>query len=187
MSTTDAESKAEAYAIFCGPIEQNVLARFFKNLVEATTAREDVKYFHILFQSTGGTVGDCVCLHNLLRSYPRDLTLYNAGMVQSGAVTAYLGAKRRKTSAHSQFMIHRAHCTGQFASITRLESTAACLRMDDARTEAILRTCTRLPDEILDQMAFGDVFLTGPEAVKYGLADEIAEFSPPPGLGIYTL
>jgi ATP-dependent Clp protease protease subunit len=187
MSTAHGESKADVYAIFCGPIEQGVLARFFKNLVETTSERNDGGHLHMLFQSTGGTVGDCVCLHNLFRAYPRVLTLYNAGTIQSGAVTAYLGAASRKASAHAQFMIHRAHCTAQFASITRLESTAVCLRMDDQRTEAILRSRTRLPEEVWGRMATGDVYLSGYDAVAYGLADEIAEFSPPHGTRIYTL
>jgi ATP-dependent Clp protease protease subunit len=187
MQAAQGSSKPDVYAIFCGPIEQGVLARFFKSLVDMTTAREEAKHFHIMFQSTGGTVGDCVCLHNLFLHFPRVLTLYNSGTIQSGAVTAYLGASNRKASAHSQFMIHRAHCTAQFASIARLESTAVCLRMDDQRTEAILRSRTRLPEDIWTRMARGDVFLSGPEAVEYGLADEIAEFSPPHGQRIFQL
>ncbi len=179
--------KVEVYSIFCSPIEQQVLFRIFRHLVEATAPAENIGHIHILFQSTGGTVGDCVCLYNLFRSYTLDLTLYNAGAIQSGAVTAYLGAQRRKTSAHAQFMIHRSHCSAEFASLSRLESTLDSVRKDDARTEAIIRTRSRLPDAVWERMKDSDVFLSGAEAVEYGLADEIGEFSPPPGSQIHLL
>jgi ATP-dependent Clp protease protease subunit len=185
--SAQARPKDEAYSIFCGAIDQQVVARIFRNLVDVTHTVENIGHLHVLFQSTGGTVGDCVCLHNLFRAFPLDLTLYNVGAIQSGAVTSYLGAKRRQTSAHAQFMLHRSHCSAQFASLSRLESTAHSLRMDDARTEAIVRAHTTLPDEMWIRMRESDVFLSGIEAVTYGLADEIGEFAPPPGSRLYLL
>jgi ATP-dependent Clp protease protease subunit len=177
----------EIYGIFCGPIDQPVLSRIFRHLAETTTRADHPRHVHILFQSTGGTVGDCICLYNLFRGYPLDLTLYNVGAIQSGAVTSYLGARRRKTCAHAQFMIHRSHCSPQHASLNHLEAAVESLRFDDARTEAILRAHTRLPERAWSRIREGDVFLSAAEAIDYGLADEIGDFAPPPGAQIYFL
>lgn len=178
---------ADAYAVFCGPIDQQVLGRVSQTLLRATRPRKGVAHIHLLFQSTGGTVGDCVCLYNLLRSLPVELTLYNAGAIQSGAVTAYLGAKHRKTSAYAQFMIHRSYCSPQFATLPRLEASVNSLRLDDERTEAIIRSQTHIPEALWTKMKETDVFFSGLEAVEYGVADAIGEFSPPSGAQVYYL
>jgi ATP-dependent Clp protease, protease subunit len=175
----------EAYAIFCGPINQPVLVRIVQHLLRATTPDTQIRGIHLLFQSSGGTVGDCVCLYNLFRSFPLELTLYNAGSIQSGAVTAYLGARRRIASPHAQFMIHRSHCTAEFVNLQHLESTGASMKLDDDRTEAILRAHTRLPDSVWRKMNETNVFISGAEAVAYGLADEIGDFAPAPGAAVY--
>jgi ATP-dependent protease ClpP protease subunit len=47
--------------------------------------------------------------------------------------------------------------------------------------EEILRAHLRLPDDLWTQFRFHDVYLTGSDAVVYGMADEIGEFSPAPG------
>lgn len=180
-------SKVEIYSAFCGPIEQQILVRIMRHLVDATAMVETVSGIHILFQSGGGTVGDCVCLYNLLRSFPMDVTLYNGGAIQSGAVTAYLGAKRRRTSAHAQFMLHPSHCSAEFAGRRRLESTLDAMRGDEARTETIVRTHTQLPEALWAQVQEREIFFSGADAVRYGIADEIAEFAPPPGTRIHWL
>jgi ATP-dependent Clp protease protease subunit len=49
------------------------------------------------------------------------------------------------------------------------------------RVEDILRAHIRLSDDLWTQFNYHDVYLTGADAVKFGLADEIGEFSPPRG------
>src|SRR5207249_2269497 len=58
--------------------------------------------------------------HNIFAShahskmvYPVELTAYNSGTVASGAVIAFLGAKKRKASASATFMLHRTMGTAQ--------------------------------------------------------------------------
>src|SRR5213080_2998307 len=102
---------SEVWATFAGPIDQAAVQRALSNL--ATASGTGVKHVHLLFQSLGGTVGDGVCLYNVFRALPFDLTLYNAGSVQSIAVISYLGAKRRKASTHATFAIHRTVGTTQ--------------------------------------------------------------------------
>lgn len=144
-------------------------------------------HIHLLFQSLGGSVGDGICLYNFFQALTIDLTLYNVGAVQSIATIAYLGAKKRKTSAYAVFGLHRTHSSPQFATASRLQAATELMTIDDKRTEAILRKHLRLTDKHWSQLNLIELALTGEEAVSVGLADEVAEFSPPKGAKIYAL
>jgi ATP-dependent Clp protease protease subunit len=179
----------EAYGVFHGEIDQQVLARMLRNLLRVTSPAAKITHVHILFQSPGGTVSDCVCLYNLFRTFTVELSLYNAGSIQSRAVTAYLGAKHRKMSGNGQFMLRRsAPYMAQSANLSRLESAIQSVRMGDAQIETIIRNHTRLPEELWRRVNEGAaIFVSAAEAVKFGLADEIVEFSPPPGAPIHYI
>lgn len=79
---------------------------------------------HAVFQSTGGGIGDGICLYNVFKALSIDLTLYNTGHVASIAVLAYLGAKHRKVSRHAAFMIHRTQTTTQSANTQTVQAFA---------------------------------------------------------------
>src|SRR5438270_287920 len=66
-------------------------------------------------------------------------------------------------------------------TIEELKAVADNLLIDDLRVEEILRTHLKLPGELWTQFRYHDVYLTGTDAVSYGMADEIGEFSPPAG------
>ena len=76
----------EIYAIFCGGMEQAAAQKIVGGLTYATA--NQVRHAHILYQSSGGLVGDGVFLYNLFRSLPIELTLNNVGAVMSAALVA---------------------------------------------------------------------------------------------------
>ncbi|MDP9024901.1 MAG: ATP-dependent Clp protease proteolytic subunit [Candidatus Eremiobacteraeota bacterium] len=177
---------AVIYAAFSDFINQATLQRAINGLTNV--AQKGAKEVHVFFQSAGGNVGDGLALYNFFRAYPISLTLYNPGQVASIAVVAYLGAKHRKASAHAVFQLHRttnlpSQPTGSYTLRALADSTA----LDDARTEAVIRAHTTIPDDRWAQLDKYDVFIPAPEAVKYGIADEIGEFSPPPGTQIFSV
>jgi ATP-dependent Clp protease, protease subunit len=183
MSTQPTQSTQEIWAIYCGDINAANTAKLMAG-VSAVSAG-GTKHIHILFQSWGGFVGDGVFLYNVLKKLPLEITFYNAGQVASAAVLAFLGAKGRKTTANAVFMIHKGtNATTGGAGVERLKAVTANLAIDDERIEEILRAHLDLPAEFWTQFDYHDVYLTGTDAVKYGLADEISEFSPPPGTKI---
>ncbi len=146
-----------------------------------------VQHVHLLFQSAGGYVGDGVFLYNLFRSIPIELTLYNVGQICSAAVIAYLGAGHRKTTNDAIFMIHRSTNSPQFATATKLGHISKSLVLDDQRTEAIIRSHVKLPSGLWDAMQHHDVYVSGEEAVQFGISTEIGQFAPPPGTQVYNL
>ena len=175
----------EVYAIYCGGIEQANSQKAVSGLMVAMA--NNVRHVHLLFQSAGGYVADGVFLYNLFRSIPIELTLYNGGQISSAGVSAYLGAKHRKTTANATFMLHRSTNSTQFATASKLAHVAKSLVLDDERTETIARNHIKFPSELWDALAYHDVYVSGNEAVQYGIADEIGEFSPPLGCQVYNL
>lgn len=79
------------------------------------------------------------------------------------------------------FMIHRGHNSPLGANADKLKNVSDSLYLDDARMESILRAHLNLPADLWKQLEHHDVYISGSDAVKFGLADGIAEFSPPVG------
>jgi ATP-dependent Clp protease protease subunit len=186
MATTPAAViPPEVYGVFCGTINEDSVKRLFNSFAFAT--KNKIQHVHLMVQSSGGMVADGVCLYNFLRALPIEVTLYNCGTISSIAVIAYLGAKKRKTSARASFMIHRTTGSPQSATAGRLHSVAESVVMDDQRTESILREHVKLSPEEWADLDKHDLCFSAEEAVKLGFATEMGEFSPPLGSQVFSI
>jgi ATP-dependent Clp protease protease subunit len=179
------QAASEVWAIFAGVIDQGAVSRFFNGFTAASA--NQVGHLHLLFQSTGGTVADGVCLYNFLHTLPVEISLYNVGTVASAGALVYLGAKNRKASTTATFMLHRTQAAPLGATAERLQALGKSVMLDDQRTEAILRAHLKLPDDLWDVHRVADLWLSAEEAVKYGLATEIADFAPQKGMQLFSL
>ena len=174
----------EIYGLFAGSIDQAAVQRFHNAL--ALASQNGVQSIHLLFQSNGGLIGEGISLYNLFCASPIEISLYNVGSVCSVGVIAYLGAQKRKVSAHGAFMIHRAYLNPVAATADRMAAGADQLAMEDARIEAIIKSRTKLPANKWEQHKYADVWLSASDAVNWGLA-EIGEFSPPANTKLYNI
>lgn len=175
----------EVYATFVGKIDSDAVKRITAAFSNASL--KGVKRIHLAFQSSGGVVGDGVFLYNFFAELPMDLIIYNSGGVSSIAVVAYLGAKKRKTSARACFMIHRTYNYPQSATAAQLKAMADSVALDNNRTEEILRKHLTLDDEVWSALDYRDIFFSARESVSCGIAHEVAEFMPPTGSLLYTV
>ena len=176
----------DVYGVFVDDINQANTNRIVNGVTGAMA--QGNKHLHVMFQSWGGFVGDGVMLYNFFRALQTiDLSLYNCGQVASAAVTAYLGAKRRVANKGAIFMIHRSHNSPQFATASKLEKLAENLTIDDKRSEDILKAHLKMPDNLWRAYENQDLYITGEEAVEFGLASELGDFSPPAGTQIYKV
>jgi ATP-dependent Clp protease protease subunit len=142
---------------------------------------------HLLLQTVGGYVGDGVCLYNLFRTFPRELTVYNTGNISSIGVIAYLGARRRKAASEASFMMHRSTMHMELPTAERLQTAVKTLQWDDARTEKILRRHLKMSREEWRQLDRGDLTLSTGDAVRVGLVHEIGDFAPPEGARLLAI
>lgn len=180
------EKPTDAYLIFCGAIDQISVNKLFNSLAISTNPQLALKRVHLLFQSAGGYVSDGICLYNFFKSLPIDLIIYNVGAVQSIATIAYLGAKRRITSASAIFMIHKTFIN-TLSNAARAKAIADSISTDDQRIESILRENTSLTEEHWKDHERNDLILDGKESVGVKIATEIGEFSPPKGVQIFNV
>ena len=182
----DTSLPSTVYTTFAGPIDQQSLPRIFHNFAAAT--QRGVEVLHLLFQSTGGLIGDGISLYNFLRTVPLELHIYNTGSVHSIAVLAYLAGKHRYVSINGNFMIHKvyfpAHPTGD---ASRFKAVAEALIADDARIEAILRAHTKIPSEKWALYQNHDVIFDAEQAVEFGIANSIQEFQVPAGNQLFHI
>lgn len=111
----------------------------------------------------------------------------NKEPVNSIGTIAFLGAKKRKTSAYASFLIHRTRVDAQAATATRLKAVTDSLLVDDERTEAILRQHARLTKEQWSYLDHHDLTLSAKDAITVGLADGLGDFVPPPATQIFTI
>ena len=173
------------YGTFSGQINQENVQKLFGTF--AVAMNSNVQHAHLLFQSSGGFIGDGVALCNYFKALPIELTLYNAGTVASIGVISYLGAKTRKASKYSAFMIHRSQRNPGVTTANMLKSLAESAALDDKRTEAILREHLNLPADKWNDFDHYDLSFSAEEAVKYGIAQGIGEFAPPAGSKIFNI
>ncbi len=175
----------EAYAIFSGDINTDSTRRIFANVAGATDG--GVTHLHLLLESYGGFVGDGVAIYNLLKTAPFEVTAYNAGSIQSIASIAYLGARRRKASSRAAFMLHCTRIANVSATAASLHTVSKTMTIDDQRTRSILLEHLTLSPEEWLALDHYDLHFSAEDAVRIGLAHEIAEWAPPMGARIYNI
>lgn len=172
------------YGLFAGQIDQLAVQRFHNAITIAS--QNGARELHLLFQCSGGFVGDGISLYNLFRVSPVELTIYNAGSISSIGVIAYLGAKNRKASKHSAFMIHKAYLNPAIGGADRLVAAVDHLRLEDQRIESILKEHSNIPAEKWEMHKYADVWLSANDAAVYGIC-EIGEFAPPLGSPFFNV
>lgn len=172
---------------FNGIIDPVAVQKIVNLAASATDPSNNTGAVHLLMHTGGGGLGDAICLYNLLKILPFQLTAYNVGYIQSAGVVAFLGAKRRVASPFSTFMIHRVATSPQAATGKRLKTLAESVSIDDRNMETILRSALKLDEELWKRLEYEDLYISAEDAVRFGLADEIGDYTPPPGTKIISV
>jgi ATP-dependent protease ClpP protease subunit len=173
----------KVYGIFAGVIDQIAVQRL-ANMV-SLASQQSVGQIHLLFQTSGGTIGDGVCLYNLFQASPAEIWLYNVGSVASVGVIAFLGADERRTNSHATFMIHKTTFSPIAATVDRLQSAANAAALDDQRVETILHSHIKLSQDKWDMHKVSDLWLSADDAVEAGIAHDVGDFPSTMGEPIY--
>lgn len=170
-----------AYFGFAGLIDSNNASRIAAAINAA--ANQGANGIYLCMSSHGGTVADGVYLYHHLRAMQIEITAHNIGSVSSIAVAIYVGATTRYCSPHSNFLIHPT-TMGPFSEPVpwmRLDAALKTALAEDQRIENILRERASIPDRILNDRRFRDINISSAEAVEFGLANEVRDFSLPKG------
>lgn len=165
---------------FTGMIDDSGVTRLAAALNLAVN--EGTEEVHLCFSSPGGLVHSGIYLYNHIRALPLRVVMYNVGSVASIAVAIFVAAEERYCSPHGVFMIHPTSLPPQAGmTATLLQSYLDGALADDVRTENILRERTRIPEESLAARRSKDVYITGQEALAFGIVDALRDFTLPRG------
>jgi len=176
-----------AYYGFTGPIESSSVTRICSALNHAiNTGASDI---YLTFSSLGGYTADGIFLYNHLRSLPIPVTIHATGNIASVAVAIFAGADIRICSQHVLFMVHPTTVPGSAEGMSwdRLQVLMKSALAEEDRTEGILRDRCSIPDEMLATRRFSEVHFSPEDAVKFGVAHEVQEFSLPSGCEIFQI
>ena len=179
---TDAIStqKRTRYYGFTGVIEPLSATRIAAAFNLAVIDGYDEIY--LCLSSPGGYVADGIFLYNHIRSVPAKVTIHNTGTVASIAAAVYVAADVRHCSKHGVFMIHPTEMPAHAKMrAEQLNSSLAAAMAEDQRTENILSERARIPDALLQERRFKEVYITPEKAVEFTLAHKVVEFSLPHG------
>ena len=140
---------------------------------------------NLVLQSVGGGVAEGVFLYNFLRAQTIPLTIYYIGSVSSAAVLVYLAAPQRYATHNASFMIHRVHTTQQAVASAELAAATESLKIDDQRTDEILKSHLTLSRRQWRRYDQTYLWLTAQDDLGSGMVTNIGEFAPPIGAPIY--
>lgn len=148
------------------------------------------KEIHVLLNTPGGSVQDGICLYNFIKALPQKVVMYNMGNVDSIGNVIYQAGNYRVCASDSSFMFHGIgfDVTGKARFEQKdVRERLSGLANDQSKVSSIIARHSNMSKEELDTLFLEARFMKGSEAVKHGLADEVAEIRLPPGLPIIQL
>jgi ATP-dependent protease ClpP protease subunit len=165
--------------VTCVGVLDVAIARSFSQLL-VNAASDNVTKIHALIQSPGGTINEGIFLYEFFKSFPVEVVAYNGGHVGSASLLAYLGAKKRHVCATGTFLIHRTKpAPVNTWTLPHIQTIVDGLHIEDARTEAVLRSAATLTQTHWDVFASGcDLTLAAATAIEVGIAHGLGSFAP---------
>jgi ATP-dependent Clp protease, protease subunit len=178
-----------SYGTFSEEINENAASRFIHWLDLIGNDRPRHSGVHLLFNSSGGMIVDAINMHNYVKGYPSDIliTMFNTGGVQSAAVLVFVSAAHRVVCPYAKFLLHPATWKAPAGLNTeQLRIVSRSLAKGDKDIDDILKTRIKMPDAKWKQARRHQLEISAQEAVDFGLADEIGNWSVPEGKTILS-
>jgi ATP-dependent Clp protease protease subunit len=165
----------ERVVFIVGPVEDQVANLVVAQLLFLESENPD-KDIHLYINSPGGSVSAGLSMYDTMQFIRPDVSTICMGQAASmGAFLLSGGAKgKRFCLPHSRMMIHQplAGFQGQASDI---DIHAREVLATKALLNRLLAEHTGQPLERIQQDTDRDYFMSGPEAVQYGLIDSVLE------------
>ncbi len=175
---TEQLSSKEIWVTWVGVLDVQIARSFSQLLVNA--ASDNVTRIHTLLQSPGGTINEGIFLYEFFKSFPVEVVAYNGGHIGSASLSAYLGARKRYVCANGTFLLHRAKpAPVNTWTLPHIQTIVDGLQIEDARTEAVLRSGANLTQQQWNIFSSGcDLTLDANTAIEVGIAHGLGSFTP---------
>ena len=139
----------------------------------ANESDDDITLF---INSPGGVISSGLALYDLIQTIKADVSTVVMGQAASmGAVLSTAGTKGKRFAwPHARIMIHQPLIQGQFQGVASdIEIQAEEMRRVRTELNKLLAFHTGHDADKIEIDTDRDNFMTGAEAVKYGLIDEV--------------
>jgi ATP-dependent Clp protease, protease subunit len=178
------------YVSFSEDINEQAAARFVHWMDLVSNNRPRMNAVHMLFNSSGGMIVDAINMHNYVKGYPADIpiTMFNSGGVQSAAVLVFLSAAHRVVCPYAKFLLHPAVWkAGAGLNTEQHRIVSRSLAKNDKDIDDILKTRITMPATKWKQARRHQLEISAQEAIEFGLADKIGDWSVPQGQAILSI
>ncbi|HKK82963.1 MAG TPA: ATP-dependent Clp endopeptidase proteolytic subunit ClpP [Atribacterota bacterium] len=137
-------------------------------------ANEPEKDIFIYINSPGGSVSSTIAIYDTIQYIKSDVSTICIGMAASGAALILAsGAKGKRSSLpNSRIMLHQP-LGGAQGQVSDIEIQTKELLKIKKKINEILTYHTNQPLERIEKDTDRDFFMTGDEAKKYGVVDEV--------------
>ena len=171
-------STKQIWVTCVGVLDVQIARSFAQLLVNA--ASDNVTRIHTLIQSPGGTINEGIFLYEFFKSFPVEVVAYNGGHIGSASLSAYLGARKRYVCSNGTFLVHRTKpAPVNTWTLPHIQTIVDGLQIEDARTEAVLRSASSLTQEHWNVFFSGcDLTLDANAAIEVGIAHGLGSFTP---------
>jgi ATP-dependent Clp protease protease subunit len=134
---------------------------------------------HFYINSPGGSVTATMAIYDTMQFLDCEIATYCVGLAASGGAIVLAGGTKGKRYAlpHSKMMIHQPY--GEVGGqVSDIEIQAKDILDTREVLNEILATHTGQPIEVIKLDTERDRFLTAPQAMEYGLVDDVLGHAP---------
>ena len=139
--------------------------------LQSESRNQDINLY---VNSPGGSVTATMAIYDTMQFIDCDVATYCVGLAASGGAVLVAGGEKSKRYAlpHSKIMIHQPY--GEVGGqVSDIEIQAEDILQTRQVLNEILASHTGQPIEVIARDTDRDRFMTAPQAMEYGLVDEI--------------
>ncbi len=156
-----------------GPIHDGSANQLVMKLLylQSENRHQDI---HFYINSPGGSVTATMAIYDTMQFLDCEIATYCVGLAASGGAIVLAGGSKGKRFAlpHSKMMIHQPY--GEVGGqVSDIEIQAKDILDTREVLNQILASHTGQPLEVIQRDTERDRFLTAPQAMEYGLVDEV--------------
>jgi ATP-dependent Clp protease protease subunit len=139
---------------------------------------QDINFY---INSPGGVVDDTLAMYDIMKFITSDVATYCLGRAESGGAVAFMAGKKGKRYIlpHAKVMIHQPF-GGVYGQAADIQIQAEEILKTKETLINIMAQCCGQPPERVREDSERDRFFDAPEAVKYGICDEVIGLEPDP-------
>jgi ATP-dependent protease ClpP protease subunit len=168
------------YVNWFGPVNEDRVRRLLELCIgQGANGRPDTVY--VCMNTGGGSNAPAYHFFNVAPKLPCTLVFHNTGVIESAGAIVFVAGKRRYACKNSRFLLHPMGFNFKevYVSLPDMREKLSVLERDAELQTGILANRTKFKPADLDKLWICGRSFGPEEAKKYGLIDEIRDWTLP--------